>query len=93
MPFVETRSSWHIVCFSSDPPTARPGDKPTTKMAEYVYIISVDDWRLNIARRVTTATEQDTHEKLIDLVAHARRAFRLKQYEQAVELYGQALES
>lgn len=41
--FVETRSSCHIVCLSSDPPTARPKDKPTTKMAEYVHIIRVDD--------------------------------------------------
>ena len=93
MPFVETRSTCHIVCLSSDPPTARPRDKPTTKMAEYVRIIPVDDWHLNLAHRATTTTEQGTHEKLTDLVAHARRAFRLKQYEQAVDLYGQALES
>ena len=39
MPFMETRSSCHIVCLGSDPPTARPGDKPTAKMAEYVRII------------------------------------------------------
>ena len=31
MPFVETRSSCHVVCLSSDPPIARPEDKSITK--------------------------------------------------------------
>ena len=48
---------------------------------------------LNVACRATTATQQDTPEQLMDLVARAKRAFRLKQYEQAVDLYGLALES